>query len=82
MLHMHQNRSRVHIGLVQVYGRYFVTCCLKRSWCHGFCQLSFSLYFSLQPMDDHISFVRTVYRLYDKGLSSEMSDENLYELSV
>ena len=51
-------------------------------WRHGFCQLSFSLYFSLQPMDDHISFVRTVYRLYDKGLSSEMSDENLYELSV
>ena len=33
-------------------------------------------------MDDHISFVRTGYRLYDKELSSEMSDENLYELSV
>ena len=41
MLHMHQNRSRVHIGLIQVYGRYFVNCCLKRSWRHGFCQLSF-----------------------------------------
>ena len=35
----------MHIGLVRVYGRYFVTCCLKRSWRHGFCQLSFSLYF-------------------------------------
>ena len=33
-------------------------------------------------MDDNISFVRTVYRLHDKGLSSEMSDENFYELSV
>ena len=33
-------------------------------------------------MDDHTSFVRTVYLLYDKGLSSEMSDENLHEFSV
>ena len=48
----------------------------------AFASYLFPSIFSLQPMDDHISFVRTEYRLYDKGLSSEMSDENLYELSV
>ena len=62
---MHQNRSRVHVGLVQVHGRYFVTCCLKPSWNPGVIFLSF------QPLDDHNPFVRTVYRLYDKGLSSK-----------
>ena len=44
-------------------------------WCHGLCQLSISQYsersfcFPFKPMDDLISFLRTDYRLNDKGLS-------------
>ena len=44
-------------------------------WCHGLCHLSISQYsersfcFPFKPMDDLTSFLRTDYRLNDKGLS-------------
>ena len=54
-----------------------VTCCLRPSGRHDFCQLSiFSVFlkvllFSFQLMDDHIS-LKKVFLLCDKGVSRKM----------
>ena len=67
-----------------------VVFCHRPSWRHSFCQLSIISVFlkvplsSFQLIDDHISFMRKVYQLYDKGCRVRRFNKSLFitELSV